>query len=110
MPWVTVVRARNDGSCFQCIPNADELGPDSLAGSPEAPVGELLRQSGTSGGGSFGGTPAAQLPECNSFLLAVQFGLQRLKAKVPFPQFFSTMAEINPTTSLYEYQRRHSQS
>ena len=27
-------------------------------------------------------------------------GLQRVKAKVPFPHFFSTMAEITPTMSL----------
>ena len=50
----------------------------------------------------------------NPFLLHVAVhGLQRVKAKVPFPQFFSTMAEITPTTSLYllwKYQRRQTQS
>ena len=56
---------------------------------------KLRRQSGSSGG------PAAQLPEYIPFLLHVAFhGLQRVKAKVPFPQFFSAMAEISPTTSL----------
>ena len=52
--------------------------------------------------GELGGSPAAQLPEYNPFLLHVTVhGLQRAKAKVPFPQFFSTMDEISPTTSLY---------
>ncbi|CAL8251335.1 unnamed protein product [Boreogadus saida] len=49
-----------------------------------------------------GGIPAAQLPEYNPFLLHVTVhGFQRNKAKVTFPKFFSTMAEISPTTSLY---------
>jgi hypothetical protein len=55
-----------------------------------------------------------QLPECNPFLLHVAVhGLQRVMAKVPFPQFLSTMAEISPTTSLYllwKCQRRQTQS
>ncbi|CAL8234863.1 unnamed protein product [Boreogadus saida] len=65
--------------------------------------------------GKLGGSPAAQLPEYNPFLLhvAVQYGLQRVNAKVPFPQFFSTMAEIITPTSLFlswKYQRRQTQS
>ena len=59
--------------------------------------------------GELGGSSAFQLPEYNPFLLHVAVhGLQRVKARVPFPQFFSTMAEISPTTSLYllwKYQR-----
>ena len=67
---------------------------------------ELLR-------GQLGGSPSAQ--EYNPLLLhvAVQYGLQRFKAKVPVPQFFSTMAEISPTTSLnllWKYKRRQTQS
>ena len=37
----------------------------------------------------------------------------RVKAKVPFPQFFSTVSEISPIASLYllwKYQRRQTQS
>ena len=47
--------------------------------------------------------PPPELPEYNPFLLhvAVRYGLQRVKARVPFPQFFSTMAEITPTRGLY---------
>ena len=71
---------------------------------------KLRRQSGSSGAGS----SAAQLPECNPFLLHVAIdALQRFMAKVPFPQFFSTMAEISSTTSLYlywKYQRHQTQS
>jgi hypothetical protein len=52
--------------------------------------------------GELGGSSAAQLLEYNPFLLHVAVhGIQRVKAKVPFPQFFSTMAEISPTASLY---------
>ena len=48
--------------------------------------------------GSTGGSPPAQLPEYNPFLLhvTVQSGLQRVKANVPFPQFFSTTGRDNP--------------
>ena len=61
---------------------------------------------------------AAGLPRSGSTfpfvsIFAVQSGLQRVKANVPFPQFFSTMAKVTPTTSLYlswNYQRRQTQS
>ena len=61
------------------------------------PPPELLQR------GELGGSLAAQPREYNPFVLhvAFQYGLQRVKAKVPFPQFFSTMAELTPTTSLY---------
>ena len=73
--------------------------PGSFGGSSAPGVQcRVRRQSGSSGGWS----SAAQLPEYNPFLLHVGvLGLQRVKAKLPFPQFFSTMAEISPTTSLY---------
>ena len=66
-----------------------------------------LRPDGFDGGrqlrrGELGGTPAAQPPEYNPFLLHVAVhGLQRVNAEVPSPQFFSSMAEISPTTSLF---------
>ena len=64
--------------------------------------------------GKLGGSSASQLPEYNPFLLHVAVhGPQRVKAKVLFPQIFSTMAEISPTTSLHlfwKWQRRQKQS
>ena len=81
------------------------------AGRSTPPGGVHRRADGFNGGrtvvrqlrrGELGGSPAAQLPEYNPFLLHVPvLGLQRVEAKVPFPQFFSTMAYISPTTSLY---------
>ena len=60
------------------------------------------RHSGSSGAGSSVASPAAQLPEYNPSLFHVPVhGLHRVKAKVPFPQFLSTIAEISPTTSFY---------
>jgi hypothetical protein len=58
------------------------------------------------------GAPPPELPR-RSCRTGSQSGPQRVKAKVPFPQFFSTMPEITPTTSLYllwKYQRRQTQS
>ncbi|CAL8321400.1 unnamed protein product [Boreogadus saida] len=66
------------------------LRPDGFDGSRQLWSGELR------------GSPAAQLPEYNPFLLHVAVhGLQKVNAKAPSPQFFSTMAEISPTMSLY---------
>ena len=48
-----------------------------------------------------------------SSVLRFNTDFRRVKAKVPFPQFFSTTAEKTPTTSLYllsKYQRRQTQS
>ena len=67
-----------------------------------------------------GEAPPRELLDCRVLsafpfvsIFAVQSGLQRVKANVPFPQFFSTMAKITPTTSLYlswNNQRRQTQS
>ena len=74
-----------------------------------------LRQPWQLRRGELGGSPEAQLRENNPFFLhlADQYGRQRVKAKVPFPQLFSTIAEITPTTSLYllwKYERHQTQS
>ena len=57
------------------------------------------------------GSPAPRAPIL--LYVAVQSGLLRVKAKVPFPQFFSAMAEITPTSSLnllWKYQQHQKQS
>ena len=76
-----------------------QLRRGSFGVSPAAPAGVLCS------------SPAAQLREYNPFRLhvAVESGIQRVRTKVPFPQLISTMAEKNPTTSLYllwKYLRR----
>ena len=107
-------RRRINCSCESAIPfsvRAAGLQTSSLRrtdAEASAAVQQLRR-------GKLGGSPTAQLREYNPFLLhvAVQNGLQRVKTKVPFPQFFSTMAEITPTKSLHllwKYQRRLSDS
>jgi hypothetical protein len=79
-----------------CTPGA-EL-PPKLAG-PLRGISAADRQLRR---GELGGSTATQLPVYNPFLLQVTVhGLQRVKDKVPFPQFFSTMSEITQNTSLY---------
>jgi hypothetical protein len=70
--------------------------------------------------GELGGSPAAQLREYNPLLHVaaqyvqyVQYVQRESRLKVPFPQFFSTLAEITPITSLcllWKYQRCQTQS
>jgi hypothetical protein len=52
-------------------------------------------------------------PDSRSTIHVVVHGHRRVEANVPFPQFFSTMAVITPTMSLYllwKYQRRQTQT
>ncbi|CAL8388071.1 unnamed protein product [Boreogadus saida] len=89
------LRRQQPGSSGGGLPPSSPRRSCRTATEASAAVRQLRR-------GELGGSPAAQLPEYNPFLLHVAVhGLQRVKAKVPFPQFFSTMAEITPTTSLY---------
>ena len=126
------------GRLLEALVAVRQLRRGSFSGSPAAPAWGGRRQSGGSGGGSsaaavrqlrrivlpelscraaaeLDSSPAAQLREYIPFLLhvVVHYGLQRVKFNVPFPQFFSTMAEITPTRSLYllwKYQRHQTQS
>jgi hypothetical protein len=101
---------RRQFSSRSTLPDLPDWRPDGFdGGQTAAEASAAVRQSGSSAGaaeaslavrqlrrGELGGSSAFQLPEYNPFLLHVAVhGLQRVKARVPFPQFFSTMAEIS---------------
>jgi hypothetical protein len=99
------------------LPHAHRLWKKSVCRTAAEAAGlplKLRRQSGSSSAGSLAAGSPAQLLGYNPFLTNVTVhGLQRVKAKVPFSQFFLTIAEISPTTSLYllwKCQRRQTQS
>ena len=91
LPLPAAVEAVRPPAVRRCTPGA-ELRP-KLSGCSGgcAPGAELPPKLAGPAGVGLGGSPAAQLLEYNPFLLHVAVhGLQRVKAKVPFPQFLST--------------------
>ena len=88
----------------QCTPGAELWPKLSDCSSGCTPGAELPPKLAGSAGVGLGGRPAApalSAPGVQFLLHVAVHGPQRVKAKVLFPQIFSTMAEISPTTSLH---------